>query len=850
MEKDRNRFSLPYSPLCAKLSARLFVFVLLLTMASEGAPQSAGPTVGVLVGSSGAVRFSSDQETSYRALNVGDLITEGTRITAGGGRIQFNYYPDNSLFSFTPASSTFASYPSPDYDAPDLRFSPQKVRKLRQGTLTPTPWPFPLVPPVLDDRSIPIKGTSTLLKPASSAKEGQFEVYLQSHPDPLLHLSRAVEQEINGDLQAALAGYQRVGSTWPRAVWLQQKIDRLQRVIKAGEPRSPRTPQMFAILVGSTTYRSPLIPQLAGAEEQVNILASHLASSRGGALPAKNIIVLTGKDAGTAALRSALRNTLVSKAGPGDSVFVFFALRGGAQRPGFLLAYDSDPRELAATAVSIDEVYGLLQEHLPVLKSLVPSSTATGNLRSAFPQTAGNFDTVLGATYRNVRDEGSFTVGLREALAGGADLDHDGRVTIEELNRYLAAKYPQAKPGRPAPRLNAEGTIPPILGPPALCLQLGSRGCVLLAASPLGPGVLPADSDPDQDDPGRDVVSRQVENALQENRFSDAAALVRDRPEDDETRQHTVIAMENFGHNVISRYLDGDEIPMEAVAFERCATALASAAALVPNYSYLRERELFCRGRVLVFRHEYQEAVEILENVIALDPYAAYAYNALGLAYLEQGMYADASRAFQDSVRLAPHWTYPRNNLGLTYSELGDYDLSRLQFDAALALSPKSSRLHHNSGLLFQRLNQKREAEHEYRTAIQLAPDQWEPYAALATVLAARNNSKAAQDNFNIALRLRPQSLPVKHDLAIFYWNHKDVSKAISLWEENIQADPEFLPSLYRLALAYEKTQQYAAAIRTYESVLRLRPDSLSMRTGLERVRSLSGNGAPSSPSK
>ena len=47
-------------------------------------------------------------------------------------------------------------------------------------------------------------------------------------------------------------------------------------------------------------------------------------------------------------------------------------------------------------------------------------------------------------------------------------------------------------------------------------------------------------------------------------------------------------------------------------------------------------RMLFCRGRALIFDHAYGAARTMLERSIRLDPARGYAYNALGIAYLEQ----------------------------------------------------------------------------------------------------------------------------------------------------------------------------------------------------------------------
>ena len=50
---------------------------------------------------------------------------------------------------------------------------------------------------------------------------------------------------------------------------------------------------------------------------------------------------------------------------------------------------------------------------------------------------------------------------------------------------------------------------------------------------------------------------------------------------------------------------------------------------------------------------------------IALEPRAAYAYNALGFAYLGLGRLAEARQAFANALARAPRWSYPTTGLGL-----------------------------------------------------------------------------------------------------------------------------------------------------------------------------------------
>src|SRR5262249_1007152 len=109
--------------------------------------------------------------------------------------------------------------------------------------------------------------------------------------------------------------------------------------------------------------------------------------------------------------------------------------------------------------------------------------------------------------------------------------------------------------------------------------------------------------------------------ASQRNRFLESRLLV---------------ALENRGQAVLLRYLQGEQEAPKKEQFEEAAKDFDVALRLSPGAQFDESRREFCIGRALTFAKRYPEAVKRLEQSIRLDPTGAYAYNALGIAYLEQ----------------------------------------------------------------------------------------------------------------------------------------------------------------------------------------------------------------------
>jgi tetratricopeptide (TPR) repeat protein len=119
------------------------------------------------------------------------------------------------------------------------------------------------------------------------------------------------------------------------------------------------------------------------------------------------------------------------------------------------------------------------------------------------------------------------------------------------------------------------------------------------------------------------------------------------------------VALENKAQEVLLRYLSGDQTPQTRQEFQQGARYMEAARTLTHESLFLEGREDFFQGRALLFDKKFPQAAELLEQAVRIDPGAAYGFNALGIAYLEQAQYEKAIPAFRDAVRRARRWSYP-----------------------------------------------------------------------------------------------------------------------------------------------------------------------------------------------
>jgi uncharacterized caspase-like protein len=194
-------------------------------------------------------------------------------------------------------------------------------------------------------------------------------------------------------------------------------------------------------------------------------------------IPHENVTLLLNQEASLSRLRSSLGTHLKKMAGKEDMVIIYFAGHGATEKDvlspdgdgleKYLLPYDVDPQDLYASALPMREIshifYRIQSQRIIFIADSCYSGASGGrtislsgiraNISDAFlDRIAGGKGTVImtasSANEVSAEDEnlqhGVFTFYLLEGLAGAADADKDGLVTVDEAYRYVSTHVPRA----------------------------------------------------------------------------------------------------------------------------------------------------------------------------------------------------------------------------------------------------------------------------------------------------------------------------------------------------------------------------------------------------------------------
>ncbi len=89
---------------------------------------------------------------------------------------------------------------------------------------------------------------------------------------------------------------------------------------------------------------------------------------------------------------------------------------------------------------------------------------------------------------------------------------------------------------------------------------------------------------------------------------------------------------------------------------------------------------------------QYDDAVELLQQVLAVEPNSSECRYQLGLVYGFTGMFDESIEELSKASQLAPTSVEIQVDLALTFSMLGMYEEAKCEFEKVLVLDPNNKR--------------------------------------------------------------------------------------------------------------------------------------------------------------
>ena len=632
--------------------------------------------------------------------------------------------------------------------------------------------------------------------------------------------------------------------------------------------------KLWAVVIGVSSYRNlNKEQQLQYAHRDAQDFAAFLRSPNGGGFPANQVTVMLNQDATVSAMRSALGTALPRSVEPDDVVVIFFAGHGVVEgdRDGYLLAHDSDPQNLYATAMPIAELDRIVTERIKARSViLIADACHAGKLgwtsRSTETQTMVNryLDEVgksgqgvlriLGsrADQRSYEGEqwggghGVFTHFLLKGLKGEADKDKDGFVRAAEVLEYLSEMVPKETKSLQHPR--AAGSIDP-----RLPLAVLSKGAPVITK--------PVVTKPEPEKPSTASVTLEIRGLPGSDVYLNNSFKGKIRPngsliiEQLKPGQHD-FSVDSPGASTITQKL--------SLAAERTILNVKTAAPATPPNSPLvaQIQQSLASKNIGQAWQQYQQllqtapqepsrkALEITFSSIfeaigqqAISNYVQASINTVSRHSFRQG--AEAFRLLKSLNATDP--TIEAKYLfceGRALIEENRAQEAVTVLQQALKLDPRAAYSWNALGYAYERRQDKNKAFDAYKRAAELAPAWAAPSFHVGDHYFQQKKFDQAERAFSQAVRCDPSTLEPRLMLVRAARFSRQFDKAEAEAKDILQKFPAqanpYLPETYlELAQIYETSGRYAEALKAFETILRIAPNRNDHDRITEHVKEL-----------
>ncbi len=258
--------------------------------------------------------------------------------------------------------------------------------------------------------------------------------------------------------------------------------------------------------------------------------------------------------------------------------------------------------------------------------------------------------------------------------------------------------------------------------------------------------------------------------------------------------------------------------------------------ALRPDFSLCRLdlcRLLFERGFV-------QEAREVVNTGIAIDPNSADLHYYLGNLHNEARELDEAVACFQKALALQPNYAPAYQGLAMAHSNLGTALQAQGKFDAAAAayrraleLRPDHAQAHCGLASVSHSQGRLNDAIQSYKTALSLQPDFTVAWVNLGNVFQDLGALPNAIDSYQAAIALEPTIAEAHNNLATALQAQGKLSDAVTSYETAIELKPNYAEAHCNLGTVLAALGDNPAAITRYRLAISMAPDYADAHSNL-----------------
>ncbi len=219
-----------------------------------------------------------------------------------------------------------------------------------------------------------------------------------------------------------------------------------------------------------------------------------------------------------------------------------------------------------------------------------------------------------------------------------------------------------------------------------------------------------------------------------------------------------------------------------------------------------------------------KDALLALRKAAELLPQDAEAHANLGLAFYDQGQWAQARESLQRALALNPDDANAQLNAANASKELGRLDEAVAMYQRALTLEPGSPEAHNNLGNVHLQRGEFREAADCYRRALQFKPQDAGIHCNLGLALRELGELEPAERCTHQAMLLDPALSVAYNNLGLIRVAQGRREEAVIHYRRALQLNPQYVEALNNVGTALNDLGARREAAAAHAQAIKLDP--------------------------
>lgn len=248
----------------------------------------------------------------------------------------------------------------------------------------------------------------------------------------------------------------------------------------------------------------------------------------------------------------------------------------------------------------------------------------------------------------------------------------------------------------------------------------------------------------------------------------------------------------------------------------------ASGGNVEPNYYYDSTKVLYEQGLKELQNKNYESAVALISQYLALHDLDEVAFIRRGDAYVALKMYPEALHDYEQASKIGHNNPEVPYRMGIVYAAMNDMEKAEQSQNRAIDMDAAYAPAYEKLGDIYVMKKDTAAGIDYYKQALANDPNMDDLLFKVGGILLSQNKTDEAIEYFNTAIANKPGNADYYYNAGLAYFQVNDTANTVKYMELAVKINPNYGMGFFALASIYSNQGKYDEAIDNYGKALKV----------------------------